>query len=423
MSKKLTLGLFGFGVVGQGLYDIIRTKDLNLEIKKIAIKHPDKQRSLPAELFTTDASLILDDPQINTVVELINDADAAYHIVTTALKNGKNVVSANKKLIASHFEELVDLQQKHNVSLLYEGAVCGSIPIIRNLEEYYDNELLYSIRGIFNGSSNYILSKVFNENLDYETALKQAQDLGFAETDPTLDVGGFDAKFKLVITTAHAYGVISDPRNILNIGIQNLSSEDVRFAKEKNYRIKLVPTALEFSERRIVSYVLPKLLQADDFLFNVENEYNGVIVQAAFADQQFFFGKGAGGHPTGSAVLSDIASLRYDYRYEYKKYHQETRLEPSEDYSLTVYLRYTQEDIIEKLQFEEIKERYYSFHFTYVIGKVALRNLTKNRSALEHAGVFIAEIGNASPVNHESGYSKAHLEIEKSNPLTHLALK
>lgn len=236
MSKKLTIGLFGFGVVGQGLQDIISTKDLNLEIKKIAIKHPEKQRTLPARLFITNAAEILDDPEINTVVELINDADAAFKIVTAALKSGKNVVSANKKMIAEHLKELVDLQVEYGTSLLYEGAVCGSIPIIRNLEEYYDNELLHSVSGIFNGSSNYILSKVFSENLHYNDALKQAQDLGFAETDPTLDVGGYDAKYKLVIATAHAYGVFVNPEDVLNIGIHNLSDDDKQYAREKNYK-------------------------------------------------------------------------------------------------------------------------------------------------------------------------------------------
>jgi len=422
MSKKLTIGLFGFGVVGQGLYDIIRTKELNLEIKKIVIKHPEKQRSLPAGLFTTDADIVVNDPEINTIIELINDADAAYTIVSTALKNGKNVVSANKKMIAAHLEELVELQEKHGVSLLYEGSVCGSIPIIRNLEEYYDNELLYSVRGIFNGSSNYILSKIFNEGLDYSIALRQAQDLGFAETDPTLDVGGFDAKYKLVIATAHAYGILSNPEEVLNIGIQNLSAKDIQFAREKNFKIKLVPTALEFAEKQVVLYVLPKLIRNDDFLYNVENEYNGVIVQAAFADQQFFFGKGAGGHPTGSAVLSDIAALRYDYKYEYKKYHQKKGFEKSDNYSFNVYLRYSDEELIDKLQFEKITERYYSPDFSYVTGRVSLKSLLANKDLLNKKGTFIAEIGNTSPVNHETGSSEEHLELEKTEVLSHLAV-
>jgi len=219
MSKKLKIGLFGFGIVGQGLLDIIRGQDLNIEIVKIGIKTPGKKRSLDASLFTTDHSEILDNPEINTIVELIDDADAAYEIVKNALTHGKNVVSANKKMIATHLAELVELQTTYGSSLLYEGAVCGSIPIIRNLEEYYDNELLHGISGIFNGSSNYILSKIFNENLAYELALKQAQDLGFAESNPILDVGGYDPKFKLAIATAHAYGLFINPDKILNVGI------------------------------------------------------------------------------------------------------------------------------------------------------------------------------------------------------------
>src|ERR1700749_787600 len=245
MSKKLNIGLFGFGVVGQGLNDIIKTKNLNLEIVKIAIKNRYKERSLPAQLFTNDRDEILNNPEINTIVELINDTDAAFDIVSRALKSGKNVVSSSKKMLALHLEELIELQHKHGTSLLYEGAVCGSIPIIRNLEEYYDNELLHSISGIFNGSSNYILSKGYLEGLDYDTALLQAQELGFAETDPTSDVSGFDAKYKLIIAAAHAYGVIVKPEDVLNIGIQTLSNFDLQYAKEKSLKIKLVPVAKE----------------------------------------------------------------------------------------------------------------------------------------------------------------------------------
>ncbi|RYE28370.1 MAG: homoserine dehydrogenase, partial [Sphingobacteriales bacterium] len=343
MSKKLKIGLFGFGVVGQGLHDIIRGQDLNLEIVKIAIKNSGKKRSLDANLFTTNHNEILDNTEINTIVELIDDADVAFEIVKRALISGKNVVSANKKMIATHLSELVELQAAHGSSLLYEGAVCGSIPIIRNLEEYYDNELLHGISGIFNGSSNYILSKIFNENIEYGAALKQAQDLGFAESDPILDVGGYDPKFKLAIATAHAYGLFISPDKILNVGIQNLSEHDIRYAREKNFKIKLVPTARKISTKQVVTYVLPKFVKSDDFLFNVENEYNGVTVQAAFADKQFFFGKGAGGHPTGAAVLSDIAALRYDYRYEYKKYHQHNGLIHTDNVNIEVYLRYTHE--------------------------------------------------------------------------------
>jgi len=393
MSKNLKIGLFGFGVVGQGLLDIIQSQNLNIEIVKIAIKDPKKKRSLEKELFTSNRDEILNNTEIDTVVELINDAEAAYEIVTRALKSGKNVVSANKKMIALHLNELVVLQKKYGTSLLYEGSVCGSIPIIRNLEEYYDNELFHALSGIFNGSSNYILSKIFNEDQNYHVALKAAQDLGFAETDPTLDVGGYDSKYKLAIATAHAYGLFINPEDILNIGIQNISPNDIKYAREKNLKIKLVPTARKVSTKQIVTYVLPKLVGKDDFLYNVEQEYNAVTVQAAFADKQFFFGKGAGGHPTGAAVLSDIAALRYDYRYEYKKHEHENALKHTNQVLLEVYLRYDDEDLIQLLEFDYISERYAASNFKYVIGTVKLESLINNRDLLLHQSVFIAYTG------------------------------
>jgi homoserine dehydrogenase len=399
MSKKLKIGLFGFGVVGQGLYDIIRTKNLNIEIVKIAIKDASKKRSLPSELFTTDKDELLNNPEINTIVELINDTEAAYDIVSTALSTGKNVVSSSKKMVALYLQELIDLQHQYGTSLLYEGAVCGSIPIIRNLEEYYDNELLHSISGIFNGSSNYILSKGYNENMDYDTALKLAQDLGFAETDPTMDVGGFDAKFKLVIAAAHAYGVIIKPEEVLNVGIQNLSAYDLQYAREKKLKIKLVPVAKELDDQHVTMFVLPKLVNENEFLYNVDYEYNCVTVQAAFADQQFFYGKGAGGHPTGSAVLSDIAALRYDYQYEYKKAHQKKDLKFTNNIELNIYLRYEDEDLVEALQFEYIHERFYSGNYKFVTGKINLQNLIDNQYRILNSKAFVAFADQLTGVN------------------------
>ena len=325
---------------------------------------------------------------------MINDADAAYEIVTYALKNGKNVVSANKKMIANHLEELVALQHQYGTSLLYEGAVCGSIPIIRNLEEYYDNELLYAVSGIFNGSSNYILSKVFNENQSYEAALKKAQDLGFAETDPILDVGGYDSKYKVAIAAAHAYGLFVNPDEILNIGIQNLHVSDLQYAREKGQKIKLVPVAKKQNDTEVSIYVLPKLVKKEDFLFNVENEYNGVSVQAAFADQQFFFGKGAGGHPTGAAVFSDISALRYDYRYEYKKSKIAEKVSFNNEEILRVYLRFNQEELIGKLAFINIDEKYASKDYHYVIGDIRLSDIILAKDLILADGAFIADTGN-----------------------------
>ena len=211
-DKVLQIGLFGFGVVGEGIYKVLlQTPSLSAAIKKVCIKHADKKRDADASLFTTRYEEILNDPEIDLVVELIDDAKEAYKIVSTALKNKKSVVSANKKMIAEHLPELISLQNENGVSFLYEAAVCGSIPIIRNLEEYYDNDLLQSICGIVNGSTNYILTKIIEEGLSYQEALQKAQQLGFAESDPSLDVEGLDATNKLTILLAHDYGIITRP--------------------------------------------------------------------------------------------------------------------------------------------------------------------------------------------------------------------
>ena len=332
-QTKLNIGLFGFGIVGEGLYKVLEhTPTLNAQIKKVCIKHPDKKRNAPESLFTTDSTLLLNDSSINVIIELIDNADAAYHIVTTALKSGKAVVSANKKLIAEHLEELINLQQQYNVPFLYEAACCASIPVIRNLEEYYDNDLLQGISGIVNGSTNYILTKVFEEKKSFEDALLQAQLEGFAESNPALDVEGTDAVNKLSILLAHAYGILTHPSAILHTGIQHLHAQDALFAKEKGYSIKLVAQAHKTKDGTIAAFVLPQFVTKQSQLSAVKNEYNGVVIESSLADKQFFYGKGAGGFPTASAVLSDLSALRYNYRYEYKKLQYQQPSELSGDF-------------------------------------------------------------------------------------------
>ncbi len=207
MKKNLTLGIFGFGCVGQGLYHVLNeTKGIKADIKKICIQDINKTRTIDKNLFTDNKYELLNDPEIDVIVELINDADEAFSITKEALKKGKSVVSANKKMIAQNLPELIELQKGGN-SFLYEGSCCASIPIIRNLEEYYDNDLLKGVEGIFNGTSNFILSKIFDEQWSFEQALKYAQVLGCAESDPSSDIEGFDSKFKLCIILLHAFGV------------------------------------------------------------------------------------------------------------------------------------------------------------------------------------------------------------------------
>jgi homoserine dehydrogenase len=219
--KQLNIGLFGFGVVGEGLYKVLQqTPSLKASIKKVCIKNASKKRNAPDSLFTTEKNELLFDDEINVIVEVIDDANAAFEIVTTALNNGKAVVSASKKMIAEHLPELLQTQLDTGLPFLYESSACASIPVIRNLEEYYDNDLLHSIKAIVNGSTNFILTKMFEDKLDFSSALLLAQQLGFAESNPKLDVEGFDAVNKWAILLNHAYGIVEHPANILFTGIQ-----------------------------------------------------------------------------------------------------------------------------------------------------------------------------------------------------------
>ena len=393
-QEKLRIGLFGYGCVGQGLHDVLNSsKGFKADIVKICVKDRTKKRRIDMSNFTFDKDEILNDTSINLVVELIDDADEAFNIVTTAMKSGKNVVTANKMMVAKHFRELVEMQRKYKVSLLYEASAGASIPIIRNLEEYYDNELLHSLRGILNGTTNYILTKMHNEGIPYDEALREAQEKGFAESDPTLDVDGWDAKYKLCIITGHAYGLFLDPGEVFHYGIRAISKFDIRYAKEKGFKIKLVPYVGKTNESTITSFVLPRFISADKYLYNVDNEYNGVITEAAFADKQFFSGKGAGGHATGSAVLSDISANSYGYRYEYKKYQQGTVSNYTRNHKLEVYLRYKDEKIRELFGFEEVSEYFSSKFFKYVIGVVNLERLYALREQLGDMDVFIVNTG------------------------------
>ncbi len=355
MRKNLKLGLFGFGCVGQGLYHVLHeTKGLKAEIKKICVKTKNKTRPLNEEIFTFDKNEILLDPEIDVVVELIDDATAAFEIVKTSLENGKAVVTANKKMLAENLEEIYQLQQKYGKPVLYEGSVCGSIPIIRNLEEYYDNDLIKSVEGIFNGSTNYILTKVIDERKSYVDALKQAQELGFAESDPSLDVKAFDPKYKLTILIAHAFGVFVKPDSIINFGIDRISSVDLKYAKDHGLGIKLVARAFKSGDK-IYGLVAPQFIESNHPLAAVRNEFNAVTVEGAFAEKQLFVGKGAGSYPTGSAVLSDISALTYDYQYEYKKLHQENRLTFSNDASVDVIVSFSGQERVSIADFETFK--------------------------------------------------------------------
>jgi len=383
-NKNITIGLFGFGCVGQGLYDVLNhSEGLKASIEKICVRDKNKKRKIDPSFFTFDKDDILKRDNLNVIVELIDNADEAFAIVRDAMNNGVSVVSANKKMLAENFKELYQLQEKNNVALIYEGSAGGSIPIIRNLEEYYDNELLSSVRGILNGTCNYILTRMELENKDYIEILKDAQLSGFAESDPWLDVAGFDTKYKTLLLTIHAFGVVLNPDDIFNTGIQNISYDDILYAKQRGLRIKMLGVSFKAGDKFRV-YTLPHFVDRESELFNVVYEYNAVEVEGAYSCKQTFVGKGAGSHPTGSAVLSDISALTYDYKYGYKKLKKalsaNAKIEDGAkqieyDFSIRLYICFQNKEELKDLEILSIEEEHRSSTTNYIIAYVNFNSL------------------------------------------------
>lgn len=390
--SSINVGLFGLGVVGEGIVNVIeKARNADAKIKRICVRDASKTRNVNVnkDLITQNRYDILDDPDINLIVEVINDPDAAYEIVSEALKRGIPVVSGSKTMIARHLPELIDLQRKHNVSLLYDASSCGSIPVIRNLEEYYDNDLLLEVKGILNGSSNYILSRVFDHGENYDKALQTAIDLGFAESDPSFDIEGYDSLYKLIIITVHALGVYARPEDIFTYGISHISDFDINYAREKRVKIKLVAQVVKLEDSRFTMFVMPEFVTKSRYIYSVDDEYNGVVIRGECYDRQFMFGKGAGSLPTASSILSDMVAHRHGYRYEYKKMGYSDVPVYTTDILLKVYVRYSSTPVPELLPFVSIQERYISQEVNYVIGEIKLNDLIKSKDILNLPDVFV----------------------------------
>ena len=393
--KQIKIGLFGLGVVGRGIVHVIaNARNAHAEISHICVRDITRQRpvAVPPGVLTDNPDDIFNDPEVNLIVEVINDAEASYRLVTEALRRGIPVVSGNKAMIARHLPELIELQNRYNTALLYDASSCGSIPVIRNLEEYYDNDLLLEVKGILNGSSNYILSRVFDHGESYHDALAKAQSLGFAESDPTFDIQGYDSLFKLVIITVHALGVYVDPDMVFTAGIANISDNDIRYAREKSVKIKLVAQVVKVADDRFTLFVMPEFVSPSKYIYSVDDEYNGVVIRGECYDRQFMFGKGAGSLPTASSILSDVMARLHGYRYEYKKMHYVGLPSYTTDVQLRVYLRYKHPSQIETFDFDEIHERYQSESHSYVIGDITIDNLMKASVALDNPDLFICNI-------------------------------
>ena len=243
-----------------------------------------------------------------------------------------------------------------------------------------------------NGSSNYILSRVFDHNEEYAAALERAQQLGFAESDPSFDIEGFDSLFKLIIITVHALGVYVSPEQIFTYGIATINSHDIRYAREKRMKIKLVAQVVKVSDERFTMFVMPEFVSPSKYIYSVDDEYNGVVIRGECYDRQFMFGKGAGALPTASSILSDVMARRHGYRYEYKKMGYMNRPAYSTDVVLRVYLRYPGRDYLDGIPFLNICEMHLSDDFNYVMGDIRLSDLLACREQLSDPRVFLANI-------------------------------
>jgi homoserine dehydrogenase len=316
--KTLKVGMLGCGVVGSQIArllvenksDLTSRAGANLELVKVAVKNiKTKREGIPSNLLTDDAKSIVNDPEIDLIIEVIGGITPAKELILTAIKNGKSVVTANKALLAQAGAELYTAADNANVDLYYEAAVAGAIPILRPLRESLVGDQVLRIMGIVNGTTNYILTKMDESGTAFEDALKQAQALGFAEADPTADVEAIDAASKAAILAGLAFHSRVSDTDVYREGITKITATDVKVAKAMDMVIKLLAIAELTPEDEISVRVHPALLSRTHPLASVRESFNAVFVEAKSAGQLMFYGKGAGGEPTASAILGDLVAV------------------------------------------------------------------------------------------------------------------
>lgn len=309
--SKINIGLIGLGTVGGGVVKVLRDFE-NIHIKKIAVKNIAKKRNidgLDESILTDNPFEIVNDKDIQIVVEVIGGTEPAYDLLKTAINNGKHIVTANKELLAKRGEELFCLANEKNVVILYEAAIAGGIPIIMPIKTTLAGNKIKKVAGILNGTTNYILTKMEEENVSYETVLKEAQALGYAETDPTGDVEGFDSAYKIATLATIALKQRVDINKIYREGITNISANDIKYAKELGYRIKLIALASLDDKGKTDVRVHPMLVPLTNTLSTINDVTNAVLLDGYPVGKVMFAGPGAGELPTASSVLGDILAI------------------------------------------------------------------------------------------------------------------
>jgi homoserine dehydrogenase len=310
MKNKVNIGLLGLGTVGSGVAKVLSRYN-SIAIKKIAVRNIEKARNingLDSNILTDQPETVVNDPEIQIVVEVIGGINPALDLIKQAIKNGKHIITANKELIAKHGKELFKLANENNVVILYEAAVAGGIPIVMPLAQSLSGNKISEVAGILNGTTNYILTKMEEEKHSFEEVLKEAQALGYAEADPAGDVQGYDAAYKIAILASIAFNKNVDINKIYKEGIDKISPEDIAYADEFGYKIKLIAMA-QSCENAVDIRVHPMLVPKKHPLASINDVLNAVMVEGDAVGQVTFSGRGAGELPTASSVVGDLLSL------------------------------------------------------------------------------------------------------------------
>ena len=322
--KEIKAALLGAGTVGGGVYKLVERRAVemqakvgaDLKITKVMVKNLQKKREgIPSEVLTDDWEGIIHDPEISIVIELMGGVEPARTYILQALEAGKNVVTANKDLLAEHGQELMEAAERNHCDICFEAAVGGGIPIIRPLKECLAGNEITEVMGIVNGTTNYILTKMTQEGWDFDDALKEAQRLGFAEFDPTADVEGLDAGRKMAILASIAFHSRVTFKDVDVKGITKITAKDIQYAKEFGYTLKLLGVARN-EEGKMEVGVSPMMIPSTHPLANVNDSFNAVFVHGDAVDDAMFQGRGAGEFPTASAVVGDLISVARDMQYD-----------------------------------------------------------------------------------------------------------
>lgn len=315
--REINIALLGFGTVGQGVYTLLEKNrellknrlGIDLRIKKILIRDKRKKRTVkvPQELFTTDFEEILKDKEISIICELMGGIEPARSYILSTLERGKQLITANKAVLAERGDEIFEMAKKKKAYLGFEASVGGGIPIIKTLREALIGNRIERVMGIINGTTNYILTRMLEHNLSFEKALEEAKAKGYAEPDPSLDLKGIDSAHKIAILASLAFGFFIPFEKVYVEGIEEISLMDLQFAKSFGYIVKLLAEARRY-KNQIEIRVFPALLPENHILTSVRLNYNAILIKGDFVGEILLYGLGAGGEPTSSAVVSDIVS-------------------------------------------------------------------------------------------------------------------